>query len=345
VNSGPISVKTLGRIDLPLTPVDWVIPNLFERKKISVLYGKPGLFKSTLAVALGYNVVYGKKWQQQTIKQDTIALIPGEGFLDLRRRMDAWIIPNGYKDDQNDRFRVYTYEDDNETFNLLRYSHIIDFCKTIQSYHKTVSLVIFDTLNSLIHGARENEKIIAKVLEHCNYIAERLNCAVVILHHPNAAGTRERGTSVLRSNVNAMLEVVRVPTGVGIIAHKQRNGPTDILFQFRTNIFTSFVNNKEEQVPWLEFDGIYKVESEHRDEDQDFRDQIIRFIEPGESISASELCDRMDSNKGRHINNRIKKALPYEQWWPIKVNGEKRELRVIFLGQGRSSKIECRFQQ
>ena len=68
--------------------------------------------------------------------------------------------------------------------------------------------MVFDTLSRCSLGADENnQKDMGFILESLDKVRQETGATVIAVHHTNAAGGRERGSTVIRGGMTVMLEV------------------------------------------------------------------------------------------------------------------------------------------
>jgi hypothetical protein len=88
-----------------------------------------------------------------------------------------------------------------------------------------LDVLFLDTLHSVTAGADENSsQHMGQVLHQAKAIADRLGCAVCLVHHTNKAGTGERGSSALRGAMDCMIEVKEVGSSRLMTCEKLKDG-------------------------------------------------------------------------------------------------------------------------
>jgi hypothetical protein len=91
-------------------------------------------------------------------------------------------------------------------------------------------LVIVDTLSQFLGGGDENTSDMAQFVSACRSLSQQHETAVLIVHHTNATGARERGHTALRGNTDVMFSVDAIEErgrlkGVRLQNDKQRDDP------------------------------------------------------------------------------------------------------------------------
>lgn len=88
------------------------------------------------------------------------------------------------------------------------------------------ALIVVDTYHAATEGAEENSaKDTGIILANLRLIRNRFKCCVNVLHHLNAAGIRERGSSALRAGIDTVLALKAENDGVKVECTKQRSAP------------------------------------------------------------------------------------------------------------------------
>jgi len=86
-------------------------------------------------------------------------------------------------------------------------------------------IVAIDTYAGATPGANENSsEDMTTATSHARRLAEALRCVVMLVHHTNASGSRERGHSALRGAADTMLSLTAVDDALELECTKQRNG-------------------------------------------------------------------------------------------------------------------------
>lgn len=184
----------------PIPPIAWVVEGLLSRGSVSLLVGEPGSKKTYLALDCGVCVAMGKHWLQFPTGRGTVLLIDEEsGNNRTKRRLSQ--VMRAHCADASIPFQYTNLEQ----FNLrdpLDVAHIEALVNEVQP-----ALVIIDALADIMPGADENAvKDVHPVFQALRGIADRHQCAVVVIHHANKAGGY-RGSSAMKGAVDLMLMI------------------------------------------------------------------------------------------------------------------------------------------
>src|SRR5690606_30260777 len=93
-----------------------------------------------------------------------------------------------------------------ETLNLLNDRDVSAFIEQYQPLNPR--LVVIDTLARSIPGGDENSATdMGRAIASCERIQRAIGATVMLVHHVNAGGERERGSSALRGAVDTMIKM------------------------------------------------------------------------------------------------------------------------------------------
>jgi hypothetical protein len=177
-----------------LPPIEPLPGTPLVARQLQVLYGLGGCKKTFTAlawscalVAAGHFVVY----------------IAAEGAQGAEARIKAWMQAHGV--DELPTLRVMP-----ATVNLHDRKSVSNWLEAMEVQLPDLPvLVVVDTLaRNFLGGAENNPKDMGEFIEGCETIRRALECAVLVVHHTNEEGVKERGTKALRFASFAMLKLV-----------------------------------------------------------------------------------------------------------------------------------------
>ena len=219
-------------------PVQWLIQDLIPVKAFAALYGKPGTFKSFVALYLSASTALGLSVFNKLTTAGDVVYIAGEGGAGLKRRLDALRkrhsmpeIPNLYflKSQLNLRS---TMED------------LAGLLASIKKNDIKPKLIVIDTLARAFAGGNENtSEDMGAFINIIGLLQQATGSAVLIVHHSGKDEARgQRGHSSLLGAVDAELELTRISDEnsderIGqILVTKQKDGEDGfkLMFQMET---------------------------------------------------------------------------------------------------------------
>lgn len=216
-------------------PVKWLIKDLVPAQSFVALYGKPGSYKSFVALYLASMIATGQAAFDRDTAQGDVIYLAGEGGAGLKARRDALIKQYGLED----RVRIHFIK---AQLNLRSTEADLEaLIAAVQDASLKPSLIIIDTLARAFGGGNENSsEDMGAFIGHIGQLQAKLSTAVMIVHHSGKDEAKgQRGHSSLLGAVDAELEVVKVseedsPDRVGqLTITKQKDGEDGIKIGYR----------------------------------------------------------------------------------------------------------------
>jgi hypothetical protein len=205
---GKAVVYTLNEM-LNFPPPKWLIEGLVPEGTMTGLVGAPGVGKSMIALDWALCVATGMPWLGVYPVQKGFALyIAAEGHSGLSIRARAWLEKYGGDIHQRADFGlvkdrlfvtgIVSNPDDGRTEYETLFTRIED---EMQSAPK---LVVIDTLARCLEGDENESQAMGHFVNGAEQFIERYGSTVVVVHHKNAMGGRERGHSSFRGALGAL---------------------------------------------------------------------------------------------------------------------------------------------
>lgn len=207
---------------LALPDPDYAIDDLIQRLAVVVFYSLPSVGKTTLAAAIAVAKALRRNLFGHRIREPGQSLmVCGEDPCGWKRRVVAAKVSAGIP--ASSPIGVFTMT---EGFDLLDESQVARFIQMVRESQQAFEFVFLDTFASMTAGAAENSsEDMTRAMQHCHRIKAELNCTVILLHHSNATGARERGHSAMRGAADAMISMAVVDDEILLESSKSRNGP------------------------------------------------------------------------------------------------------------------------
>lgn len=223
----PIKLHTADEL-LLLPEPKWMIQDIVHQQSTAALWGPPNWGKSFIALDWALCVSAGVPWlgRYDTI-QAPVVYMAGEGAASLQKRIGAWQEAYQVDDMGAAYFQVRSLP--------LREEETVDaIIDSLDSYSDGVDVglnpgfIIVDTVSQFFGGGDENGPDMAQFVYNVRRLSQEQNLTVLLVHHSNATGLRERGHTALRGNVDAMFEVrprdIRsLLSGITLLTDKQRD--------------------------------------------------------------------------------------------------------------------------
>lgn len=211
---------------------DPLIEGFIQEQDAVCLYGEPNGGKSFLALDWALCIATGKPWlDTHEVKRGPVVYMAGEGGASLQVRVQAWMKHHNVKEIHGAYFQTRPLS--------LREDDVIDEIQaTLETFAESERgggepemnprLIVVDTLSQFIMGGDEVGPDMALFVSNCRRLSQDNNTAILIVHHTNASGDRERGHTALRGNVDEMFKCRPVYqdnllVGIDVTNDKQRD--------------------------------------------------------------------------------------------------------------------------
>lgn len=225
--------------DLPEVAVTWLIKDFLPAGALAALYGKPGSYKSFMALYLAAAVATGTRAFDRETTQGDVIYIAGEGGAGLKKRRDAFTKHYGLP--AGTRVHFLRAQLDLRS-KLDDAAALVDAVRAVGS---RPALLIVDTLARAFAGGNENaSEDMGAFISVVGHLQDALGGPTVLLvHHSGKDEARGmRGHSSLYGAVDTELEVVKLSaddaahrTGKMTVT-KQKDGEDDFSLTYRLEL-------------------------------------------------------------------------------------------------------------
>lgn len=195
---------------------EWLIKGVMTRGEQAMLVGASQTGKSFLAYDISMAIARGVPWMGRKARRGLVIYHAGESAKGVRdKRQPAYDQVHGLRDAHDHPFVLLTlpldlYSSDEDTGKL------IAECRHWQGEYPDFpfELLVIDTFAAATPGADENAgKDVGAIRRRCKRIEQELGCAVLLVHHKNASGTKARGHTSMFADVENVLDISLVTTG------------------------------------------------------------------------------------------------------------------------------------
>lgn len=201
-----------------LPPPEPLIENLLLKNSIAVLFGRPGSYKSFIAVDWALSIGTGRGWQGREVQEGKVLYVAAEGGTGMGQRKRAW---------QHDR-----HEDDVNGIVWLpipvslidrQWSEALVMLVAEGGY----AMVVIDTLSRSMAGADENSpRDMSTVVDNASRIREASGACVLVVHHTPKDGGTIRGHSALEGAADSTFEAQGDNITIKLTVAKQKDLPS-----------------------------------------------------------------------------------------------------------------------
>jgi len=221
VDMFPPSWKLLSDVELMQMPdPQWSIDRILPDEGVAVVYGPSGACKTTLITAiLGAIATGGAFYGHAVTLGGTCIYVAAEDPPGFKVRVGAW--KRAHRLPMDKPIGIYTFP---EAINLRDVADVARFERFVLEQAAPVRGLVIDTYAASTPGANENSSEDTTVaLTHARRWQAALRCLVIVVHHTNAGGSRERGHSGLRAGVDTMISLTPEDDRIIVECSKQRN--------------------------------------------------------------------------------------------------------------------------
>jgi KaiC/GvpD/RAD55 family RecA-like ATPase len=225
----PETFKLLDDVELMNIPdPEWIVSGVIPRRSFCIVYGPPGSCKTVLMANLAVAIATGRNWfGHQVTHRGASIYVAAEDTSGWKVRLRAAKRANG--NSMTVPLDVFTFPEAVDLLESVSVERFIQFVRAEgegKPWLRTLECVIVDTYAAATVGGDENSsEDTSAAVTNARRIMAALNCSVVLVHHPNASGSRERGHSGLRAAADAMIELKLEDTIIRVQSQKMKNGP------------------------------------------------------------------------------------------------------------------------
>lgn len=276
------SAITLERWDeLEDVQVQWLIKDLIPQGALAALYGKPGSYKSFVALYIAAMVSSGANCFMRQCRQGPVVYVMGEGGAGAYRRAKAI---EAFHDISSPevyflRSALNLRSNMNDATSLLT---------AIEQIGVQPAMIVIDTLARNFGGGNENSsEDMGAFIGVVGKIQEALGCAVLLVHHSGKDDAKGmRGHSSLFGAVDTELEVIKVseendPRRIGeMTLTKQKDGEDGIKFNYEMHLIE--FGNDRTSLALEPIEGEFRKPSDLKPTSRQYLGYIeAYFCEPG----------------------------------------------------------------
>jgi AAA domain-containing protein len=184
---------------LSLPPVKWLMEPLIPQEGFVGLCGQPGDGKSFIALDWAMCIAEGRPWLgvYPTV-QCPVVYVAAEGGRGIQQRVRAWMKHYGYQNLPAMYFLL-------SPLYIREEGTVEAFLDKLDDEQIWPGLIVLDTLSRSFGGGEENASAdMGHFVDMMTKLAQGRRMAALVVHHMNALGTRERGSTAFRGATDAM---------------------------------------------------------------------------------------------------------------------------------------------
>jgi hypothetical protein len=218
----PDGWRLLNDVELMTLPdPEYTVAGILPRRGRGIIYGPSGSCKTTLIAGLLTSVATGRNWFGHQVRhRGPCCYVAAEDVSGFKVRLRAAKLAAGFSLEVP--IGLYCFPEPIDLRDPVSVNAYIHF---MQDSGVALELTVIDTFASATPGAAENSsEDMSTAMAAAARIQDALECGIVLVHHTNAAGNRERGHSSMRGAADTMISVTAVDDVINVECSKQRNG-------------------------------------------------------------------------------------------------------------------------
>jgi hypothetical protein len=233
------------------TEYDPMEHGILPERSLCCLYGEPNVGKSFMALDWSLSIALGEDWLGRPTREKTgrdrrpgkVVYVQGEGPEAMPRRIVGWL---EYHRRSADLLKDAIFLPRISNFDLGAGSHRRAFIDALmKNACEDPALIVLDPLAAFYRGDENGAADMQRFADGAREVIaafSKSHCSVLLVHHANAFGSRERGSTALRAAVDTMCHM----TKGALVCDKQRDAPKWKTINFQVRDVTG--NHPQEDV-------------------------------------------------------------------------------------------------
>lgn len=221
----PATWRLLNDVELMSLPdPEYLVADLLPRRGVGSAYGPSGTGKTTLVAQLLTAVATGRPFfGHRVCHPGACVYVATEDPAGFKVRLRSSKVAAGLSLAQP--IGVYTFPEPIDLRDRVSVSQFVNFLEQVQ-LSQPLELIVLDTYAASMPGASETSSEDTTIaMAHAAWWRDALQATVLMVHHTNASGSRERGHSAMRGACDFMISLTSVDDAIHVESSKQRNGP------------------------------------------------------------------------------------------------------------------------
>jgi hypothetical protein len=237
---------------------EWLIKQFLPLQGLAAIFGKPGSYKSFVALHIALCIALGRRWGGRRVVQRNVVYIAAEGAAGLRKRK------TGYQVAQPDLPSDLAFALVAAAPNLgTDKGDVPALVAAIEGADFKPGLIVLDTLAQTIGAGDENGAGMTAFVANAGALASRFNSLVLIVHHTGLGDDkRMRGHSSLNGALDAQILCERVDGDLAatLTLQKLKDDASDIRMQARLSRVVIALDEDGDEISTLVVDNIEDAE-------------------------------------------------------------------------------------
>ena len=216
-----------------MPPPTWIVPDHIPYGGVVVVYGPPGEGKTFMTMDLALSIASGKQWQGRPTEAGLVVYIAAEGGFGVPQRIRAWCsthlaAPTSLRIAWLlETAAIDGREEDAMSALIGRIHELVD----------TPVLIVIDTLARCLVGDENTQQDMGAFVAGVDLLREEFGSTVIVVHHTNVGGIRERGSTSLRGAADTLIKVSRDKDGtITALCDKQKDAEQFATLEMRLQV-------------------------------------------------------------------------------------------------------------
>ncbi|MBA2671629.1 MAG: AAA family ATPase, partial [Gemmatimonadetes bacterium] len=202
-----------------LPPMEWLWEGVLPENSLAALIGPPEQGKSLLSLGLCFSAQTGTPYLDRKVRGgNAVCVAAGEGVSGLGSRTRAWKAANHYAGNIGAHFLT-------EPVMLADPTEVRHFVAAIRTLSEPPALIVIDTLARCYAGDENSTQDMSAFVAGADRLRTETGAAVLIVHHTNATGERERGNTALRGACDVMMLARKEGELITVSCEKMKDAP------------------------------------------------------------------------------------------------------------------------
>jgi AAA domain len=211
-NNSPKQFQFTSFRDINLsTAPPYTVKGLIPRLGIVIIWGPPKCGKTFWTFDLEMHIALGWPYRDRRVEHGEVLHIACEGIAGLGARKEAWRQHHAAHRDDLDSALFHLCKE--TTLDLIADANAVVGAIVEQFSGRSIRIITIDTLNRSLKGSESKDQDMAAYIRAAVLLAEKFQCAVLIIHHCGYDQSHPRGHTGLVGAGDADIKVNKTDDG------------------------------------------------------------------------------------------------------------------------------------
>ena len=215
---GPLRLYSTAEL-LTLPPPEWLIDGIITEGGLVGLFGAPEVGKSFIGIDMALSVATGRPWQGHAVRKGFVLYISAEGGSGIGKRVLAWLL----EQEIDPRLADVAWLIESIPVNTDSEQMVTLMERIVNEVQRHPVLVVIDTLARCFDGNENEQQDMGRFVAGVDLLRQEFGSTVLVIHHTNVGGTRERGNTAFRGAVDTMIRIESTGGVIDLTCDKQKD--------------------------------------------------------------------------------------------------------------------------